>query len=65
MPEIQFSSVSDFLAMGGYGLYVWSAYAFFAAVVAFNLLQPRLARRKFFRQQKARLQRESVRQENS
>ncbi|MBI3529298.1 MAG: heme exporter protein CcmD [Betaproteobacteria bacterium] len=31
---MQWDSVSEFLAMGGYGLYVWGAYAVTAAVIA-------------------------------
>jgi heme exporter protein D len=64
MPDIQFSSMSDFFDMGGYALYVWSAYAFFAVVIGFSLLQPKLARKKFFKQQIARAKRENAREEN-
>ncbi len=32
--QIQFESFTDFLAMGGYGAYVWSGYA----IVFFSLL---------------------------
>lgn len=52
-------------AMGGYGTYVWAAYGFFAVVVAYNLLQPRLARKRFMKQQKSRLQRENARNTQS
>ena len=31
---MQWGSVSEFFAMGGYGLYVWSAYAVTAVVIA-------------------------------
>ena len=31
---MQWGSVSEFFAMGGYGLYVWGAYAVTAAVIA-------------------------------
>lgn len=58
MPELQFSSVAEFIDMGGYALYVWSAYAVFAVLMAFTLIQPRLARRNILKQQRARLQRE-------
>jgi heme exporter protein D len=30
---MQWGSVSEFLAMGGYGLYVWGAYAVTAGVI--------------------------------
>lgn len=58
MPELQFGSVAEFLAMGGYARYVWSSYAVFAVLMAIGLLQPFLARRRIIRQQRARLQRE-------
>ena len=31
---------ADFLAMGGYGFYVWSAYAFAALILAVNVVLP-------------------------
>ena len=31
---MQWSSVSEFFAMGGYGLYVWGSYLVTAAVIA-------------------------------
>ena len=31
---MQWGSVSEFLAMGGYGLYVWGAYTVTAVVIA-------------------------------
>jgi heme exporter protein D len=40
---MQWGSVSEFVAMGGYGLYVWGAYAVTAAVVAAEVVA--LARR--------------------
>lgn len=55
-----FDSFSDFLAMGGYATYVWSAYAFFVLVLIFNVWQPILARKKYLKQQ---LRRELVQQE--
>ena len=65
MPEFQFQSFAEFLVMGGHAVYVWSSYAFFAAVIAFNLIQPAMAKRKIIRQQKARLSREAVRLQSS
>jgi heme exporter protein D len=55
-----FDSFSEFLAMGGYATYVWSAYAFFVLVLIFNVWQPILARKKYLKQQ---LRRELVQQE--
>lgn len=63
MPEIQFSSISDFLSMGGYGLYVWSSYGIFSLMVVLSLMLPRFARKKIIKQQLARLQREQARKE--
>ena len=58
MPNPVFSSLSDFLAMGGDAAYVWTAYAIFAALVAASLIQPRLARRRILKQLRARQERE-------
>lgn len=33
---------SEFLSMGGYGAYVWSAYGLSALVLIWNLITPRL-----------------------
>jgi len=40
---MNWSSPSEFFAMGGYGLYVWGAYA---VCLALMLLEPCLARRQ-------------------
>ncbi len=42
---LYWSSVSDFLAMGGYGLYVWGSFAMTAIVLAAELWSLRLRRR--------------------
>ena len=31
---------TEFITMGGYGLYVWSAYGFAAAVLVINVIVP-------------------------
>ena len=59
MPEFQFDGIGDFLAMGGYAFYVWISYLVFALVVIWNLLQPRIERRKLLHLHKARMQREA------
>lgn len=60
MPSIQFSSVSEFLVMGGsYTFHIWSVYLLFAIFISYNLLQPRLARRQFIREQKRRAVRDA------
>ena len=62
MPDFQFQSFAEFLAMGGHALYVWSSYGFFALVILFNVIQPAMAKRKIIRDLKARWQREAARQ---
>ncbi len=58
--EIQFSSLSEFLTMGGsYTFHIWSVYLLFAVFISYNLLQPRLARRQFIREQKRRAKRDA------
>ncbi len=57
MPEFQFQSLAEFFAMGGHAKYVWSSYGVFALMIAYNLIQPILAKRKIIKTQKARLQR--------
>jgi len=37
---------SQFLAMGGFGFYVWSAYAFAGVMVLINVVQPLIHGRK-------------------
>lgn len=60
MPSIQFSSISEFIAMGGiYTFHIWSVYLLFAIFISYNLLQPKLARRQFIREQKRRALRDA------
>ncbi|MDM4771743.1 heme exporter protein CcmD [Solimonas sp. SE-A11] len=42
--------MSEILAMGGYGLYVWGSFGCGLAVLAWNALSPLLARRALMRQ---------------
>lgn len=55
---MQFHSFAEFIAMGTHGFYVWLAYGFAALVVAWNVLQPILQRRRLLKQQAQRLRRE-------
>jgi heme exporter protein D len=64
MPDFQFESLADFLAMGGYAFYVWLAYGFFFIVMGWNLLQPRQERRRIIKLLQARRQREAGRQDS-
>jgi heme exporter protein D len=53
-----FETFAEFLAMGRHGSYVWSAYGITFAIVAWNVLQPWLQRRRLMREQAALLRRE-------
>lgn len=55
---MSFESLSDFLAMGRHGLFVWSAYGLFAVVLGINVALPLLARRRYLQDQARRLRRE-------
>lgn len=53
-----FASFSDFLAMGGHGAYVWSAYGICLAVIVWNTAFPVLARRRYLKDLARRRRRE-------
>lgn len=48
-------TLSEFIAMGGYGAYVWSAYAICAVVLIANIAQPVWRERRTRRALKKRL----------
>ncbi|WP_346839615.1 heme exporter protein CcmD [Microbulbifer sp. SAOS-129_SWC] len=48
--QFQFASFSDFLAMGGHGIYVWIAYGVSFVALAVLALQPLLRRRQLRRE---------------
>jgi heme exporter protein D len=52
--------MADFLHMGGYGAYVWSAYAVFVVVLVTDALTPLWQKRATLRDIAARLRRESA-----
>lgn len=57
--SFQFSSLSEFLQMGGvYTFHIWAVYLLFAVFISYNLLQPRIVRRYFLREQKRRAARD-------
>ncbi len=43
-------SFSEFLAMGGYGFYVWTSYGLTLFVLLLNVVIPVMQRKQFFRQ---------------
>ncbi|PVZ66680.1 heme exporter protein CcmD [Pelagibaculum spongiae] len=57
--NFHFDSFADFLAMGGYGYYVWIAYGVFAAVMVFNLLQPGFVRKSLMAEIRSRVRRKA------
>ncbi|MFA4270525.1 heme exporter protein CcmD [Xanthomonas perforans] len=50
--------MSAFLAMGGYGQYVWTAYSVFVLVLLADLAAPWLRRRRLPRELRGQLQRQ-------
>ena len=61
---MSFDSFSDFLAMGGHWLYVWSAYGVTLVVFAFNAIAPLFMNKRFLQEQK-QLQRRELARENT
>ncbi|MHB1059375.1 MAG: heme exporter protein CcmD [Rhodanobacter sp.] len=59
------SALHGFLAMGGYAAYVWPAYAVFFIVLIADTVAPRLRRRRVLTDLRARLARQSARQERT
>lgn len=57
--------MNDFLAMGGYGAYVWSSYAIFLILLLVDYLAPRLRNRRVVTDLRGRLKRQQKRQEKS
>ena len=57
--------MSHFLAMGGYAAYVWPAYAMFFIVLIADYLAPGIRRRRQLRELRARLARQSARQQRN
>ena len=56
---MSFESWHDFLYMGGHYAFVWSAYGIGVVGIAFILLRPLNARRRFFAEQAQRLRRQA------
>lgn len=55
---MSFDSFSDFLAMGGHGLYVWLSYAIALFVIVINLVSPVLRKKQLISELVRRLRRE-------
>ena len=57
------NAVQSFFEMGGYAMYVWPAYAVFFIVLIADTVAPRLRRRRLLAELRARVARQSARQE--
>ena len=55
---MEFASLSEFIAMGKHGVYVWLSYGLTALIVAINVALPLLRRRRLMKEQAQRLRRE-------
>lgn len=53
--------MTHWLAMGGYAMYVWPAYAVFFAVLAWDWFAPAIRRRRLTRELRGRIARDRVR----
>lgn len=55
----QFPDFQSFMWMNGHGPYVWGSYGVTFLALAFLALEPIIQRRRFIRQQKGLMQRQS------
>ncbi len=53
-----FESFSEFLNMGGHGLYVWMAYGLSAVLLVVNVVLPIMHKRQLVKEQARKLRRE-------
>lgn len=53
-----FESFSEFLNMGGHGLYVWMAYGLSAVLLVINVVLPIQHKRQLIKEQARKLRRE-------
>jgi len=44
------NSFAEFLAMGGYGFYVWTSYGIALVVLLLNVIVPAMQRKQFLRE---------------
>ena len=56
---MSFDSFAELLAMGGHGLYVWLAFGITTIVMLANAVAVPIARRRYFREARARERRQS------
>jgi heme exporter protein D len=53
-------SLQEFLAMGGYGFYVWTSYGICLVVLVLNVVIPVIQRKQFLRQQALKQKRQEL-----
>ena len=54
--------MADFLAMGGYGAYLWPSYAVFVIVLAIDAIAPRIRRKRVLAEIRGKLKRRTARE---
>jgi heme exporter protein D len=52
-------SLTDFFAMGGYGVYVWSSYGIALVALVLNIVLPKMKEQKIMRELQKRLHSET------
>ena len=57
--------MADFFAMGGYGIYIWPAYAVFLIVFAIDAIAPRVRRKRVLAEIRGKLKRLKAREATS
>jgi heme exporter protein D len=57
---MNFSTFSEFIAMGNHGLYVWTSYGVSLAVLVLNVALPVMARRRYLQDEARRMRREDM-----
>ncbi len=57
---MNFSSFSEFIAMGNHGLYVWTSYGISLAILILNVALPLMARRRYLQDEARRMRREDM-----
>lgn len=57
---MNFSSFSEFIAMGNHGVYVWTSYGISLAILVLNVALPVMARRRYLQDEARRMRREEM-----
>ena len=57
---MNFSTFSEFIAMGNHGVYVWTSYGISLAILVLNVALPVMARRRYLQDEARRMRREEM-----